>query len=78
MRAELVMPERGRRVPVVELVDELLDACAPHARALGCEDELEGVCALREWPAAERQREAAGQGDKLTGLVSGLADRFLA
>jgi carboxylate-amine ligase len=78
MRAELVMPERGRRVPVVDLVDELLDACAPHARALGCEDELEGVCALREWPAAERQREAAGQGDKLTGLVSGLADRFLA
>jgi carboxylate-amine ligase len=78
MRAELVMPERGRRVPVVDLVDELLDACAPHARALGCEGELEGVCALREWPAAERQREAASQGDKLTGLVSGLADRFLA
>src|SRR5688500_14397762 len=61
-RAELVMPERDRRVPVAEIVDELLDACAPHARVLGCEDELRGVRTLVEHPVADRQREVAAGG----------------
>jgi carboxylate-amine ligase len=78
MRADLVMPERGGRVPVAEIVGELLDACAPHARVLGCEDELRDVRGLVEWPAADRQREAAARGEKLTGLVDSLAGRFLA
>jgi carboxylate-amine ligase len=78
MRAELVMPERGCRVPVTEVVEELLEACAPHARVLGCEDELRDVRALVEWPAADRQREVAARGEKLTGLVDSLAGRFLA
>jgi carboxylate-amine ligase len=78
MRADLVMPQQGRRVPVTELVDELLVACAPHAADLGCEHELERVRDLTEHPPAERQRTVAAEGDKLAGLVGQLATRFLA
>jgi glutamate---cysteine ligase / carboxylate-amine ligase len=78
MRAELVMPERGGRVPVTELVEELLIACSAHAAALGCRDELGHVGGLVARPVAERQREVAAEGGKLSGLVERLADRFLA
>ena len=64
-------------MPAREGVDALLEACAPHAEALGCEDELADVRRLATEGGAERQR-AAGQGtDRLPGLVHALADAFL-
>src|SRR3712207_4680751 len=38
--AQLIDPDRGRRVPVAELAAEVVDACVPHAQDLGCADEL--------------------------------------
>jgi glutamate---cysteine ligase / carboxylate-amine ligase len=72
------------RRPVIELLDELLEACAPHARALGCERELAGVRALAALPGHERQRlqarVARGEpaGKALVGLVEALASEFAA
>jgi carboxylate-amine ligase len=71
------MPERGRCVPVRRLAAEALDACAPHAAALGCEEQLAGIETLLDSPPASRQRELAGEDEELEGLVEHLAGRFL-
>ncbi len=77
MDARLIDPARERRVAVREQLDDLLAACAPHARALGCEAELAPVRAMAEETGARRQlRLARGEG-RLPGLVEALADRFL-
>ena len=41
--AELIDVERETRVPFAEQLGRLLEACVPHARALGCGEELERV-----------------------------------
>jgi carboxylate-amine ligase len=74
--AELVDPVARRRVPLAELLDRLLEACAPHARDLGCEPELARVAELVEHPADRIQRMLAGPFDELTGLVAELSRRF--
>jgi gamma-glutamyl:cysteine ligase YbdK (ATP-grasp superfamily) len=63
-------------VPATELLEELLEACAPHAAALGCERELEPVRALAKRTGAQRQLELARSGDRLHGLVKTLAEAF--
>ena len=73
----LIDPDRGRRVPVCELVEELLDACRPHAHELGCADELEAVRMLMTESGADRQRRVAGR-TGARGLVAALADDFAA
>jgi len=78
MGAELIDPVARRRRPAAEWLDELLEACAPHAVALGCEAELAQVRVLAGTPGAERQRAAAGGPDGLTGVVRGLAASFAA
>jgi gamma-glutamyl:cysteine ligase YbdK (ATP-grasp superfamily) len=55
----------------------LVDACAPHARALGCERELDGVVTMAERTGAERQLEEARGPARLRGLVAGLADQYV-
>lgn len=75
--AKLIDPWRRRRVAVAEGVEELTEACAPHAEALGCATELADVRRLATEGGAERQREAAKGADRLPGLVHGLADAFL-
>ena len=77
MDAELIDVERERRVPARELVSALVKACAPHARELGCERELDGVVAMAARTGAERQLEAARGADKLQGLVERLADSYV-
>ena len=79
-RAELLDLDResGGRVPVRALAEELLGACAPHADALGCTDELEGVHALLDDPGAQRQRDAAGPEGDHQRLLRSLADAFCA
>jgi glutamate---cysteine ligase / carboxylate-amine ligase len=77
MHAELIDPERERRLPAREQLAELLDACAPHARELGCEAELAPVASMGECTGAERQLRLARRGKRLPGLVEDLADTFL-
>jgi carboxylate-amine ligase len=76
MAAELIDVERERRVPAREVALRLVDACAPHARVLGCERELDGVVRMAERTGADRQLEAARGPERLQGLVAGLADRY--
>src|SRR3712207_9439870 len=74
--AELIDPDVGRRVPVSEIANDVVDACMPHAADLGCADELAMVRRLVERPAAARQRELAGPEDDHQGLVEALAEAF--
>ena len=55
---------------------DLLDACGPHAAALGCETELAQIERLAERGGAERQVARARADDRLPGLVEMLADTF--
>ena len=73
--AELIDPVRARRVPVAEVLADVLAATAPHACALGAADELAAVPALVAAPEAARQEAHAAAGG-IPGLVSALARRF--
>ena len=74
--AELIDPELETRVPVADLVAELLDVCRPHAQELGCESELAAVADLLADPPARRQIDTAKQVPSLGRLVERLSDRF--
>jgi carboxylate-amine ligase len=77
MEARLIDPLLERRVPARVQLADLLDACRPHAAALGCEAELTSVSAVFEQTGAERQLEVARKHEaRLTGLVSSLAEAF--
>ena len=78
MEAELIDPESETRVPVQELLELLLEACAPYAQELGCAAQLEGVRELAARPGAARQLAAAGRGEGLQQLVADFAERFCA
>ena len=82
MRAELIDVGRDRRRPAMDFLDELLDACAPHARELGCEADLARVRGIAEQPGHERQRGfakvAPGEPAELGPLVEALAGEFTA
>ena len=69
-------PVREALVPARLQLDLLLEACAPHAHALGCVDELLSVRALAEGTGAARQLELARGDDGLPGVVAALADLF--
>jgi len=76
VEAALIDPVRELRVPVAELVGELLELCAPHARELGCAAELASVEDLLREPGAAHQLAVARGPDRLPGLVSDLAREF--
>ena len=78
MGARLIEPARGRLVPVRELIDPLLDDCRPHAAALGCAAELEGIRRLAACNGAERQRAWLSHGGGFEGVVASLAEQFAA
>jgi carboxylate-amine ligase len=72
MEARLVEPAMWGRRPVRDRLAELVEACEPVARELGCERELADVARLADAPGAARQR-AFGR----DGIVEVLADRFV-
>jgi carboxylate-amine ligase len=74
--AQLIDPVRERRIPVRQLLDELLQAVEPHARILGCASELHQLPRLAARPPAQRQLEVARRPGKLPGLVEYLAGAF--
>jgi carboxylate-amine ligase len=76
MAAELIDVELERRVPARDVALRLVDACEPHAEALGCATELGGIVAMTERTGADRQIELARGPAKLPGLVSKLADFY--
>jgi carboxylate-amine ligase len=77
IRAELIDPTHGTKVPLRRLLDDLLHAARPHADALGCRDSLESVNALvQENGAAEQLRLARQHNGDLAAIVSELAMSF--
>ncbi len=76
MDARLLDPVREALVPARLLLDQMLEACLPHAHDLGCQEELATVRALADNTGAGRQLEL-GRGDQhLPELVGALADLF--
>jgi len=78
MAARLIEPGGTGRVPARELLDELLRECEPHARALGCEEELAHARELGRCTGARRQLNLARREGRLPELVGLLADSFCA
>ena len=69
VHAALIDPVGEQRLPVRAWLEDLLEVCAPHAAALGCSAELEGLTALAEAPGATRQRARAGGGTPQLGRL---------
>lgn len=64
LQARIVDVVHGGAAPVAEIVERTLTGLAPHARALGCERELEGISRiLREGNGATLQLRAYAEGD---------------
>ncbi len=76
VEAELIDPVAGHRVPVRELLPQILAACLPHAQDLGCAAELAATCAISTRPDPAWQRDAAAGPRGLPGLVETLAAAF--
>jgi len=76
IEASLVDPRAECRVPARELLEELLEACEPHAHALGCGHQLGRVRALADSSGAGAQRASAVGGKPLAAAAAGLADAF--
>ncbi len=77
LAARLIDGARETRVPVAELVADLMRAARPHADELGCRDALEGVSELLAENGAAEQLRVAKQGAGLSGVVHHLADAFV-
>lgn len=76
MSGEFIDPDAECRTKASKLLDDLLDACRPHARDLSCEAELEPIPEMARTTGARRQLEMARGPGRLPGLVSRLADAF--
>ena len=75
IEARLLDPRRDRCVPASGRLATLVDACWPHARALGCERELGMLAHLAGDPGATRQRAIAAELG-LPGLLRTLIAEF--
>jgi carboxylate-amine ligase len=77
MDAQLIDASGRCLTPIRELLDELVNACRPHAAALGCAVALERVPGLGAANGADRQRAFAAERAGLDSLVEHLADGFV-
>jgi glutamate---cysteine ligase / carboxylate-amine ligase len=75
LEARLIEGERP--VALRALLDEVVGRCRPHAAALGCEAELEGVASLARENGAVRQRRAAEE-HGVSGVAATLTDAYAA
>jgi carboxylate-amine ligase len=73
--AQLIDPHQRQLVPVMGMIDDLVERCRPHAAALGCAAELDQVIRLARSGGAERQRALVAEAG-LDGLMSALSDCF--
>jgi carboxylate-amine ligase len=76
--ARFIDPVAGVRIAVTEQLAALLEACAPHAEALGCAEDLARVADIAAEGGDVRQRKLAEEHGGLPGLVEALAVEFLA
>ncbi len=76
IHAQLLDPRRDRCVPASGRLATLVDACWPHARALGCERELTLLAHLAGDPGAARQRAIASEPRGVRGLMHTLQAEF--
>ena len=74
--ARLIDERTGRRVPAIERLERILDACRRHARRLGCERQLASVYRLVRHTGAERQLAHAGRDGDLRRVTANLADAY--
>src|SRR4051812_43885004 len=74
--AQLLDPRRDRCVPASGRLATLVDACWPHARALGCQRELRLLAHLAGDPGAARQRAIASEPEGIPGLMRALEGEF--
>ncbi len=74
-RAQMIDPCAGTRVPLSEIVGELLEAARPHAEALDALPELDLVWPMVQAPEATRQR-AVATAVGVPQLVADLSARF--
>lgn len=76
MDAELIDPALSRRVSARLILEDLLEACGPHAQDLGCGAEMDGLRELASQTGASSQIELARGPYRLPGLVTALADDY--
>jgi glutamate---cysteine ligase / carboxylate-amine ligase len=74
--ASLINARLGRRSPVAEVLDSILEQCMAHAEDLGCVQELQWTRNLAATPRPKRQTDLAQGPDKLAGLVEALSALF--
>jgi carboxylate-amine ligase len=75
MQAQLLDPVAEERVRARDLLEQLLQALGPHARALGCGAALDAVHAMAHDTGERRQRRLA-RTQGLDGLMESLAADF--
>ena len=71
-----LVSQHGGLTPVRELVHVLIDQCRPHARALGCAPQLDGIAQLLQQTGAERQRAWRRDDGDFTRVMPRLAELF--
>jgi carboxylate-amine ligase len=76
MEAALIDPTADRRVPAVELLEQLIRAARSHGQDLGCEAALDELAERGRDTGAHRQRAAIGADGDLPGLVERLSTQF--
>jgi carboxylate-amine ligase len=76
VEAHLIRPALGARIPVPNLVAELIGRCEPHAAALGCESELDRVRELSRRNGSINQLAVERRVGDLPHLIESLADEF--
>ena len=75
MDARLIEVDAGQRIPAVVQLERLVDACLPHAEALGCTRELASLRGLAADNGAARQLAQSRQSG-LRGVTAELARRY--
>jgi gamma-glutamyl:cysteine ligase YbdK (ATP-grasp superfamily) len=75
LKALLIDPESGSRVPALALLERTLHACRRHAYQLGCERELAALRARHDAGGAARQL-ALGRGGDLERVTASLARAY--
>jgi carboxylate-amine ligase len=77
MEAALIDPTADRRVPAVELLEQLIHAARSHGPDLGCEAALDELAERGRGTGARRQRTAMDAGGDLAPLVERLSAQFV-
>jgi glutamate---cysteine ligase / carboxylate-amine ligase len=76
MEANLIDPRRAGKVAARDVLEQVVEAGLPHAKALGCAAELAAVPGLGSLPGAARQRAIAEE-IGLEAMVGELSEHFL-